>query len=347
MAYQKKRTGTEEDSGNSFVNRVYVYKLMPDIPPDIFHNKPARAKAVADFRRMTRQIDAILESQCRLYNRALWFRERIFKAWRLQAEAEAQGMTIDQAVRFLIARYWDDQARAEAEQTPNAFKSHFNDLGIIADSPYKEVLDLLQGDAITLLATLLPRVKEGIATATEITFYQRAQDRVAKRTLTLTGWSKGAHGRKKASPGRTRFSGGWHKGVRILALEHNRIVRQRHLWHTNIAKQLALSYATIYYEKPQPRAIVGRPEPVKNDKGGGYRHNNAAEKSVVNKAVLDVAWAEFIGVLKLACERSGSRLVELDPGANPIQVENPFDPRNRDAADDVLARGRKLMEETQ
>jgi putative transposase len=109
--------------------------------------------------------------------------------------------------------------------------------------------------------------------------------------------SKLAKLQRKAAK-QVKFSNNWNKTQEKVRKVHHKVacIRKDHLHKlsTNISK----NHAMIYLEDLGIGNMTKRANPKPSEDGSGYERNNAAAKSGLNKAILDVGWGMFAEFLK-------------------------------------------------
>jgi putative transposase len=106
------------------------------------------------------------------------------------------------------------------------------------------------------------------------------------------------------------FSRGWRLANKRVAQLHSRIARQRLDFHHKQAATLVDGASVIITEQLQPANMVRRPKPKQDETTGQYIPNGAASKAGLNKAILDSAPAQFLGILRYKAAEAGTLYIE-------------------------------------
>jgi putative transposase len=114
----------------------------------------------------------------------------------------------------------------------------------------------------------------------------------------------------RARDTKEKFSHGWRLANKRVAQLHSKIARQRLDFHHQHAAQLVDGAAAILTEKLQPANMTRRPKPKKDATTGQPVPNGAAAKAGLNKAILDSAPAQFLGILRYKAAEAGVVYVE-------------------------------------
>lgn len=106
--------------------------------------------------------------------------------------------------------------------------------------------------------------------------------------------------------------------VRRLRRAELHVKNARRTWQRNVAKQIAVTYGLVKYEKLAVKKLTKRPAPIPEGDTfpgdiGTYATNGAAAKSRSNKLFADAAPAAFVPILESACERFGSIAMPVAP----------------------------------
>src|SRR5215470_6796784 len=88
--------------------------------------------------------------------------------------------------------------------------------------------------------------------------------------------------------------------------------RQRSDFHHKTACALVRQDDTIYVEAIQATNLIRRPEPTP-DGNGGYEHNGASRKAVLNKSIQDAGWRQFLSILTFKAASAGKRVEAVSP----------------------------------
>jgi putative transposase len=102
-----------------------------------------------------------------------------------------------------------------------------------------------------------------------------------------------------------KFSRSWRLANKRVAQLHSKIARQRLDFHHKQSAQMVDGAAAIFTEKLQPANMTRRPTPKQDTTTGEYLPNGAAAKAGLNKAILDSAPAQFLGILRYKAAEAG------------------------------------------
>ena len=102
-----------------------------------------------------------------------------------------------------------------------------------------------------------------------------------------------------------KFSHGWRLANKRVAQLHSKMARQRLDFHHKQAAAMVDGAAAIFTEQLQPANLVRRPKPKQDTTTGAYLPNGAAAKAGLNKAILDSAPAQFLGILRYKAAEAG------------------------------------------
>jgi putative transposase len=102
-----------------------------------------------------------------------------------------------------------------------------------------------------------------------------------------------------------KFSRGWRLANKRVAQLYSKIARQRLDFHHKQAAEMVGGSAAIFTEQLQPANMVRRPKPQHDETTGQYVPNGAAAKAGLNKAILDSAPAQFLGILRYKAAEAG------------------------------------------
>jgi len=102
-----------------------------------------------------------------------------------------------------------------------------------------------------------------------------------------------------------KFSRGWRLANKRVAQLHSKIARQRLDLHHKQSAQMVAGASAIFTEKLQPANMTRRPKPKQDETTGQDLPNGAAAKAGLNKAILDSAPAQFLGILRYKAAEAG------------------------------------------
>lgn len=101
---------------------------------------------------------------------------------------------------------------------------------------------------------------------------------------------------------------------RTVSRIHTKVRHQRHDFVHKLANSLIALYGIFFLEDLNPKNMSKRPTPKKDEETGEFLPNGAAQKSGLNKSILDAAWTMFRTILKQKAERAvNRRVVEINP----------------------------------
>lgn len=109
----------------------------------------------------------------------------------------------------------------------------------------------------------------------------------------------------RARESKRKFSRGWRLANKRVAQIHAKIARQRLDFHHQQSAQMVDEAAAIFTEALQPAKMTRRPQPKQDETTGQYIPNGAAAKAGLNKAILDSAPAQFLGILRYKAAEAG------------------------------------------
>ncbi|HTU58542.1 MAG TPA: transposase [Polyangiales bacterium] len=127
----------------------------------------------------------------------------------------------------------------------------------------------------------------------------RAQKRLARAQRTAA--------RRKPKRGQPASSN-YRKATRKLALLHRKVRRQRADMQHVLTHHYANSHGTVVIEDLRVRAMSSSARGTQQQPGARVR-----QKAGLNKAILDVGWHALRRQLSYKCERSGAKLLVVDP----------------------------------
>jgi putative transposase len=107
-----------------------------------------------------------------------------------------------------------------------------------------------------------------------------------------------------------KSSRGWRLANTRVAQLHSAIARQRLDFHHKQTAMMVDGSAVIITEQLQPANMVRRPKPKRDETTGQYVPNGAAAKAGLNKAILDSAPAQFLGILRYKAAEAETLYVE-------------------------------------
>jgi putative transposase len=118
-----------------------------------------------------------------------------------------------------------------------------------------------------------------------------------------------------AKPG----SGNRRRLCRALAKEWRKVRNRRRDFHHKTARVLVNQCDVIALEKLNTAGMTKRSAPKPDpERPGGFIPNNAAQKSGLNKSILDAGWGRFASLLTGKAEEAGRRVVFVNPAGTSI-----------------------------
>jgi putative transposase len=106
------------------------------------------------------------------------------------------------------------------------------------------------------------------------------------------------------------FSRAWRKANKKVAQLHSKIARQRKDFHHKETANMVASAWVIATERLQVSHLARRPKPKPGATAGQYLPNGAKAKAGLNKAIVDGAPAQFLGMLRYKAAEAGAVYVE-------------------------------------
>jgi putative transposase len=119
----------------------------------------------------------------------------------------------------------------------------------------------------------------------------------------------------RAKPG----SGNRRRLRRALGKEWRKVRNRRRDFHHKTARELVNQCDVIALEKLNTAGLTKRPTPKPDpEQPGGFLPNKAAQKSGLNKSILDAGWGQFASLLTGKAEEAGRRVVFVNPAGTSI-----------------------------
>lgn len=115
-------------------------------------------------------------------------------------------------------------------------------------------------------------------------------------------------------PQRTKQRTKKHRAAaRKVAKLHARIRRQRADFHHKTARTLVREHDVIAHEQLNTAGMTKTPAPKPDPaRPGAFLPNQRAAKAGLNRSILDVGWAQFLGILANKAESAGRRVISVD-----------------------------------
>jgi putative transposase len=110
--------------------------------------------------------------------------------------------------------------------------------------------------------------------------------------------------------GKRQFSRAWRQANKKVARLHSKMARQRKDFHHKETAKMVAQAWVIATERLQVSNLVRRPHPKPSATDGQYLPNGAKAKAGLNKAILDGAPAQFLGMLRYKAAEAGAVYVE-------------------------------------
>lgn len=99
---------------------------------------------------------------------------------------------------------------------------------------------------------------------------------------------------------------------RKIAKLHLKISRQRKQFHYETVQNLLSKVEVVCVEKLNVASMARRCKP-KQDDTGKFLPNRQAQKSGMNKSILDAGWGQFIEILSSKAARAGKKVIKVNP----------------------------------
>jgi len=122
----------------------------------------------------------------------------------------------------------------------------------------------------------------------------------------------------RARDRKRQCSHGWRLANRRVAQIHSTIARQRLDFHHKQAAAMIDSATVVITEQLHTANMSRRPKPKPDESTGQFLPNGAASKAGLNKAILDSAPTQFLGILRYKAAEAGVVYVEA-----PTRVLKP------------------------
>jgi putative transposase len=120
-----------------------------------------------------------------------------------------------------------------------------------------------------------------------------------------------------------RGSGNRMRIRRQLAKEWRKVRNRRRDFHHKTARALLNTYDVIALERLNVAGMTRRPPPKPDpDQPGVFLPNKATAKAGLNKAILDVGWAQFATILTGKAEEAGRRIMFVNPVGTSIECHH-------------------------
>ena len=114
--------------------------------------------------------------------------------------------------------------------------------------------------------------------------------------------------------GKKRGSNQRRKAVARVGALHGTVARQRLDHAHKSALRLVQDHDLICHEALQIRNMTRRAKPVPDPENQGqFLANRQAQKSGLNKSILDAGWGVFLSVLTAKAENAGRELIAVNP----------------------------------
>ena len=114
-------------------------------------------------------------------------------------------------------------------------------------------------------------------------------------------------------------SNGQEKTYQQIRTLHEKVKRSRNAFNHKLSTKLVREYGAIAVENTNLRNITRRPKSQLNEDGKGWKHNKAAQKAGLNRALLDVAIGDLRDKIKTKC-KAFHREFELTPAQHTSQM---------------------------
>ncbi|MDM8218993.1 RNA-guided endonuclease InsQ/TnpB family protein, partial [Parasutterella secunda] len=113
---------------------------------------------------------------------------------------------------------------------------------------------------------------------------------------------------QRALSRKEKFSSNWRKAQREVAKLHQRIGNIRQDFINKVALDLSKKHAVIYREDLRIKNMTASAAGTVEEPG-----HNVAQKSGLNRAILDQAWGKFFQRLEWKCEQRGGQVIKVSP----------------------------------
>ena len=113
---------------------------------------------------------------------------------------------------------------------------------------------------------------------------------------------------QRALSRKEKFSSNWKKAQREVAKLHQRIGNIRQDFINKVALDLSKKHAVIYREDLRIKNMTASAAGTVEEPG-----HNVAQKSGLNRAILDQAWGKFFQRLEWKCEQRGAQVIKVSP----------------------------------
>lgn len=138
--------------------------------------------------------------------------------------------------------------------------------------------------------------------------YRKYQDELRLLQRKFSRSKKGSNNRKKL--------------VNKISRLHQKIANVRKDFLNKVSTKLINENQVIVVENLQIKNLVRRPKPVSNEKGNGFKPNNAKTKGGLNKSILDTAWGMFCNMLDYKAKWYGRIFVKVAPNYTSRDCNN-------------------------
>ena len=113
---------------------------------------------------------------------------------------------------------------------------------------------------------------------------------------------------QRALSRKEKFSSNWKKAQQEIAKLYQRIGNIRQDFINKVALDLSKKHAVIYREDLKIKNMTASAEGTVEEPG-----HNVAQKSGLNRAILDQAWGKFFQRLQWKCEQRGGIVIKVAP----------------------------------
>ena len=113
---------------------------------------------------------------------------------------------------------------------------------------------------------------------------------------------------QRALSRKEKFSSNWRKAQREVAKLHQRIGNKRQDFINKVALDLSKKHAVIYREDLRIKNMTASAAGTVEEPC-----HNVAQKSGLNRAILDQAWGKFFQRLEWKCEQRGGQVIKVAP----------------------------------
>ena len=121
------------------------------------------------------------------------------------------------------------------------------------------------------------------------------------------------------------------KAIQVFAAQNHKISQQRDGYNWQVAHRIVKVADVIAREDLKITNMVKRAKP-KHDGQGGYLKNKSAQKTGLNKVILDCGWGDIFNKIAWLAVKSGKHVIAVDPKNTSLECPKcgHIDKANRD-----------------